>query len=933
MGNLGDGSTPDARAVLHGRRSECAILDQTVAAVRVGESRVLVVRGEAGVGKTALLEYAVAAAHDLRILRVVGVESERELPFAALHQLCAPLLNRVQQLPAPQRVALETAFGLRDGPTPDRFVVGLAVLTLLSARAEAEPLLCVVDNAQWLDRASAQAFGFLARRLSAEPVAVLFGIREIRPEISGLPELAIDGLRNGDARALLDSAVPARLDRGVRDRIVAETRGNPLALIELPRGLTATQFAGGLGLLEAPGRPDRIEAGFVDRIGRLSPGARLLLLVAAAETDGDPLLIWRAADRLGLPVGEAAASVQAEDLLVLGDRAVFRDPLVRSGVYRAASAEDRRAVHRALAEAIDASVDPDRRAWHLATAATGPDEAVATELEVAAGRAQARGGLAAAAAFLQRAATLSEGGEGHGRRAIASARASIDAGEFDDARQSLATAKLGPLTDLESAEVEALTGRIAFAAGPDRDAPALLLAAARRLEPLDPERARETYLTAWGAAVSAGQSAGDRLLAEIGRSALAVPRPRGDPRPVDLLLESLALLAVEGRAAAAGKLRSVSRVFAAGDVAVTDVLHWGWAAIAASNAVWDVETTRAISLRQIEVVREIGTLRQLPVHLSGLSTATVWTGAFAEVSSLIAEADAVAAATGSHLAPYAELRLRALRGREADASELITATLERAAHGGPGLPATSAHWAAAVLHNGLGHFEIAASAAWRATTNTGEPWVSVWALPELIEAAVRLGDDHTAWDAMTRLTAATEPCGTEEALGVAARSRALVSEGPAAEDGYVEALERLAATALRPESARTALVYGEWLRRRGRRADARIQLRTAFDLFAAIGMEAFAERAGRELSATGEPMRRRTGEMAAKEELTPQERQIALLVRDGLSNPEVGARLFLSSRTVEWHLRKVFTKLAISSRRQLREVIDGRGGALRTRDA
>jgi DNA-binding CsgD family transcriptional regulator len=897
---------------LQGRGSECALLDDLIAALRAGESRTLLLHGEAGIGKTALLNYAVASAADMRILHAAGVESEMELAFASLHQLCAPLLEAVAQLPPPQREALEVVFGRTEGPTPDRFLVGLAVLTLLSGAAEERPLLCVVDDAQWLDEVSAKTLAFVARRLLAEPVGLLLAARAPAGDLRGLPELEVLGLRNGDARALLRSGVTARLDERIRDRIVAETRGNPLALLELPRGLSIQQLAGGFGLLDAPRQalPTRLEESFQDRVQAIPAAARLLMLVAAAEPVGDPLLVWHAAERLGI---EMAAADATDGLLTIEESVRFRHPLVRSAVYRSAPVDQRRSVHLALAEATDREVDPDRRAWHLAAAVAAPDEAVASELERSAGRAQVRGGVAAAAAFLQRAVGLTADPGRRTERTLAAAELSFQAGELETAQRLLSVAESFPLDGFQAARATLLRGHVAFAAGLLGDAPRLLLNAATRIEPFDLDLARQTYLNAWAAAVGAGHLAEGDVLLEICRAVQALPSRAGAPLPLDLLLDGLALLITEGRAAAAPTLLRAGRAFAHGDLSVEDTLRWGWLAAAASTAVWDDEGRLAIAARTVQLVRDAGALAQLPVILTVLGTVTLLSGDFAGTAATIAEADSVAAATGSRVAPHIALRLLALQGREAEASALITATIEQA--GGQSITATNAHWAAALLYNGLGRYQEAAGSAQQATSNTFEPWISMWALPELVEAAARAGDAELARDALERLTETTQPSGTDWALGVEARSRALLSDGAIAEEFHLEAIDRLSRTQLRPELARAHLLYGEWLRREGRRSDAREQLRTAHHMFAAIGMAAFAERTRRELVATGETVRKRSAE--TRDELTPQEDQIVRLARDGLSNPEIGAQLFLSARTVEWHLRKVYMKLGISSRREL----------------
>ncbi|HYB30906.1 MAG TPA: AAA family ATPase [Solirubrobacteraceae bacterium] len=901
---------PGQHAALLGRAQECAALDDLVAAIRRGESRSLVLRGEAGIGKTALLEYLVESGSDLNVVRAAGVESEMELAYASLHQLCAPLLGQLKQLPAPQVAALRVVFGLSDGAPPDRFLVGLGVLSLLSEVAGERPLVCVVDDAQWLDLASALTLAFVARRLLAEPVGIVFATRESGQELRHLPELEVQGLRDRDARGLLRSAATLKLDSQVRDQIIVETQGNPLALLELPRGLTATQLAGGFGLVGAQTLSGRIEESFVRRLESLSDDARRLLVLAAAEPLGDPLLLLRAAERFGITV--SAVYPETDRLLSLEARVTFRHPLVRSAVYRTAAARERRAAHLALAEATDPVGDPDRRAWHLASAAAGPDEQVALELERSAGRAQARGGLAATAAFLERAVALTGDPARRADRALDAAEANLRAGAFDAALGLLAAAQAGPLDGFQHARLDLVRGHIAFASGLGREAPALLLGAARRLEPFDMELARETYLTAWGAAIFAG-SRGGGVLEEICRVVRALPPPQATRRPLDLLLDGLALLTTDGHAAATVALRHA--VNALTSLPVEDVLRWGWVATGASDAVWDDEATRTIAERHVQLVRDAGALAELPIHLAALGLAKVATGDFAGAASLIVESESVAAATGSPIAPYTLLRLRALRGSEAEASTPIATAIDRAAADGQGLAAAWAHWSAAVLYNGLGRHGEAAAAAQKATSNTLEPWAAMWALPELVEAAARSGDAELARDAFGRLAETTQPSGTAFALGIEARCRALVSDRAVAEDFYREAIDRLGCTLLRPELGRTHLLYGEWLRREQRRVDAREQLRAAHSLFRSIGMEAFDERARKELLATGEKVRERTVE--TRDELTAQEHQIARLAGEGLSNAEIGARLFVSPRTVEWHLRKIFSKLGIRSRREL----------------
>jgi len=916
-------SRPRAGATgLTDRLSERGALDRLVDAVLAGESRALVVRGEPGVGKSMLLDHLAgqASGSGCRVARAVGVQSEMELAFAGLHQLCGPMLDHLGKIPVPQHEALRTALGIAAGPPPDRFLVGLAVLSLLSEVAGERPLICLIDDVQWLDRASVQGLGFAARRLAADPVGLVFAAREPGADLAGLPGLEVTGLREDDARALLASALAGPLDARVADLIVAETRGNPLALLELPRGLSPADLAGGFGLPGAAPLAGWIEESFLRQLEDLPGQTRRLLQLAAADPSGDRSLVWRAAGRLGIPV-QAGAPAEEAGLVEFGGRVRFRHPLVRSAVYRSAPFPERQRLHAALAEVTDPIADPDRRAWHRAQATPGPDEEVAAELERCAGRAQARGGLAAAAAFLERAVALTAEPARHAERTLTAAQASLQAGAFGKTLGLLATAEAGPLDEFQHARVDLLRAQVAFASGLGSDAPPLLLKAARRLEPFDLELARETYLTAWRAAGMAGHLTGAGVFVEICRAAQALPPSPGNPRPLDLLLDGLARLTTDGRAAATPVLQRAAKALAG--LPVGDVLRWGSVAAGASSLVWDHEGMLATSTRQVQLARDAGAIALLPLYLAQLGIASTWMGDFAGSASIAAETDSVAAATGSRIAPFTLLRLRALQGREAEASALIASAIEQATAGGQGLAAAWAHWAAAVLYNGLARYEEAASAARHATSDTLNPWMSMWALPELVEAAARTGATGLARDALVRLAETTRPCGTDLALGIEARCRALLSDDAAAGDLYREAIDRLGRTRLRPEIARAHLLYGEWLRRGGRRTDAREQLRTAHSMLVAIGMGAFAERARRELIATGGKVRKRSVE--TRDQLTPQEEQIARLARDGLSNPEIGAQLFLSTRTVEWHLGKVFTKLGIGSRHDLKAALARRG--------
>jgi DNA-binding CsgD family transcriptional regulator len=901
-------------APLLGREREREVLDRLLDAVRGGRAGVSVVHGEAGVGKTALLDYAVEAARGFQTARTSGIEAEMELPFAAVQHLCSAFLELMDRLPQPQHEALGVAFGLITGPAPNPFLVGLAVLGLLAEAADEQPLVCVVDDAQWLDSASARALAFVAHRLLAEKIALLFATRELGDALAGLPDLRARPLGRRDARALLESVLPARLDERVLERIVAETRGNPLALLELPRGLSPTQLAGGFGVPATVPLFASIEAGYTQRLARLPRDARRLLLVAAADPVGDPALVWRAAARLGIPQS-AADTVESEDWLALSPRVLFRHPLVRSAVYGAARLNERRDVHRALAEATDPEADPDRRAWHRALAAATPDEEVACELERSAGRAQARGGLAAAAAFLERSIALTVDPARRVDRALAAARANLYAGAFDEALRLLPVAEAGSPDELQQAQAELLRGQIAFSSNIGSDAPPLLLSAARRLERFDVDLARETYLDAWGAAWFAGSLATAGDLLEVSRAARSAPPSTHPSRPFDLLLDGLALLITEGRAAAALALRRASNAFADAEIPAENSFRWTALPPIPSFVLWDDESWYAINARQLGLAREAGALARLPMGLITGAVIDAWSGEFAKAAEATAEADAIVEATGTRLAPYAGMLLVALQGREADGLALLESAINDAAAVGQGFAVQWGEFVKAILFNGLGRYDEALVAAQRASDDTPELFISSWALAELIEAASRSGAPGHAANALERITEDTAVAGTDWGLGIAARSRALLADGDAAQSLYREAIERLGRTRLAPELARAHLLYGEWLRREHRRLDAREELRTAHELFTDLGVKAFAERARLELQATGERARKRT--VDTLDQLTPQEAQIARLAGEGHTNREIAARLFISASTVEYHLRKAFRKLDVESRTQL----------------
>jgi DNA-binding CsgD family transcriptional regulator len=909
----------DAGSLL-GRQRELAVLERLLDTARGGHGAIIVVHGDPGVGKTALLEYAVDAGEDFRVVRTAGTEGEMKLDYAALQQLCSPIMSFVERLPDPQRDALEVAFGLSAGDASSPFLVGLAVLGLISEAAEEQPLLCVVDDAQWLDGASAGALAFVARRLLAERVALAFATRVVGGGLARLPELRVEPLGRRDARALLESVLPARLDESVLERIVAETGGNPLALIELPRGLSPAQLAGGFGLPAALPLSTGIEQSFTRRLARLPREGRRLLLLAAAEPVGDPGLLWRAAQQLGIPE-TAAHAVESEGLLKLDGAVVFRHPLVRSAVYGAADPNERREAHRALAAATDPDIDPDRRAWHRAQAVSVPDEEVADELERSAARAQARGGFAAAAAFLERAAMLTPAPVRRAQRALVAAQTKFRAGALDDAIGLLSSTEAGSLDELDSARVELLRAQIAFVSTHGRDAPALLLRAARRLAPLSQTLACETYLEALSAAMFAGR------LAAPGASALDVALAvKAGTRPsvlvgLELWLDGLATLFTDGYEAAVPILRRAHSGFDGDDMPASEQVRWKWLATVLSIHMWDDVRWQAISEAHVQIAREAGALGELPLALSQRVYAHLFAGELTTAALLIDEIRSASEATGSKLTPYGAVGLAALRGREPEAISLIDESRQDATRRGEGVGLSVLDWAQALLYNGLGRYDEARAAAMRVTEYPHDLSTSNWGMVELIEAAVRAGTPELAADARLRLAEMAKVSATDWAVGIAARSEALLAEDDRAEELYVEAADRLGRSRIAIDLARAHLLYGEWLRRQRRRTDARSQLRLAHGLFSEFGMEAFAERARVELEATGEHARSRTVDTLGQ--LTPQESQISRLVAQGHTNREIAAQLFISASTVEYHLRKVFRKLGVKSRTQLANRLRG----------
>ncbi|WP_405060019.1 LuxR C-terminal-related transcriptional regulator [Kribbella sp. NBC_01505] len=898
---------------LIGRQAECDALDQVVTAIRSGQSRALVVHGDAGVGKTALLGYLSHHATDCRVTRVSGVESEMVLSFSGLHQLCVPALHLLDRLPPPQSEALRTVFGLSSGPQPPSFLIGLAVLGLLAEAAETQPLLCIVDDQQWLDGCSAQILAFVARRLDAESVGLVFAAPAVDALLAGVTEFPVRGLTDQDSRRLVDDVLSGPIDAKVRDQLIAEAHGNPLALLELPRCLTPAQLAGGFGV---PGA-GTVEESFRRRVEAMPAETRRLLLVAAAEPSGNDALVRRAAGRLGIgPEAEAAAADAG--LAEFAPRIRFRHPLVRAAVYRSAPAAERREIHRVLAESTDAATDPDRLAWHRAEAAAGPDALVAAELEHSAGRARARGGFSAEAAFLRRSATLTIDPASRATRALAAAQAQLRTGAYDTAADLLAVAEGEQLTELQRAQADLVRAQLAFVTNRGNDAPPLMLAAAQRLEPIDLGLARATYLDALSAAIFAGRLAtpgGDVI--DVARAAAAAPQPLAR-RAADLVLDGSALYYRDGYAAGAEQLHQALAGFGS-DMSVDEELQLLWMATTTSMRLWDADRWEQLSERHLQLARQTGVLSDLALALTSHAYWTVFAGDLSEAAALTAEVETANEVTGGKLAPYGQLALAAFRGDRARTVALVESTKRDATLRGEGIGIAFAEWATAVLGNGLGRYQDAAEAAERACEDPRDALSMTLAPAELVEAAVRIGATDLAQRAGTALGEMAGATGTPWALGAHARAQALLSHGEQAERFYREALAHLGKTKLRVEVARTQLLYGEWLRRERRRTDAREALRTAHGMFESMGMTGFAERARRELQAAGGAARKRV--VPAQAELTAQETQIARMARDGLSNPEIATRLFISARTVQYHLRKVFTKLGITSRSQLDRVL------------
>ncbi|MGW3664708.1 helix-turn-helix transcriptional regulator [Streptomyces sp. NPDC005141] len=905
---------------LRGRTDQLVALEQTLAAAQAGNGTVLVLRGEAGIGKTSLLHYAATHAIGFHTVGVSGIESEMALPYASLQQMCAPILDGLHDLPAPQREALSVAFGLLAGKTANRFLVSLAVLDLLATAAEDHPLVCLIDDAQWLDETSMQVLAFVARRLEDTSVALIFALQEPGDDqTAGLPQLPVGGLSEPDARALLSSAVGVPLDPLVRDQIVAEAHGNPTALLHLPHTLAPIELAGGFWLPRTHSLDSVLENAFHQQFRLLPQDSQQLLQTAAAEPTGDVGLLFRAAAAQGIAVAAAAVPAEASGLVEFGIRVCFHHLLVRSAIYRKMPAPNRRAVHRALAEATDLDLDPDRRAWHRAHAANQPDESVATDLERSVGRAQRRGGVAATASFLRRSAELTPNPERRSTRALAAARVEIDAGGVDQAHTLLAAAEAGPLDALQHARLERMRARLDFSQTRGSTAPPLLLESARRLASLDPDSARDTLLEAVGAATFAGRLNEERVQEEVVAAVRAGPSSVM-PRTVDVLLDSVAGLSIDGYPACAEDLkRALHAVRQEQEPAVLeDRPCFGLASslIPGSLALelWDDEAWEELAAGAVKGARAAGRLAILPIALNDQACFHIYAGEFDTAAAEIAEATAISAVTGNPAVIHASLVLGGWKAQQPQGLDLVETTVKEASVRGEGRALGLAEYATAVQYNGLGRYDAALVAATSACRYE-DLGTYGWALVELIEAACRSDQPATAAAALAELAERTRAGGTAWARGTEACSQALLSDGRAAESLYQEAIEAFGHCRIAIQLARARLLYGEWLRRENRRQESRAHLRSAYEAFSQAGADCFAERARRELSATGDSARTRTA--GADLELTSQETQIARLAEEGNTNAEIANQLFISPRTVEWHLGNVFAKLGVSSRRHL----------------
>ena len=898
-----------------GRDRELEALESFRETLMSGSSAALVVHGEAGIGKTTLLERFRTTQTSCQVLSISGTESEMELPWAALHQLCTPLLVHLEGIPGPQRAALETAFGTSAEGAAEPFLCGLAVLALLTDAAARSPVICAIDNADALDQASLKTLGFVGRRLLAESVGLLFVTRDVPADLARLPAIHIAGLADDDAGALLDTVTRAELDPAVRRQLIAETYGNPLAIVELARHGHLRRLAGGYQMPDGAPIAGQIEASFLETARALDPAAQRVLLLAAAEPTGDAALLRRAALGTGLEL--PAEDEALRRLVSLQPTVRFRHPLVRSAIYAKASDGDRRAAHRALADAFEPADDPVRRVWHLAQSLDGPDAAMAEALERTADSVQKRGGSAAVAAFLARAAALTPDAASRARRELGAARARLQSGDPDGALSLLSLAEARGLDARLSAHAQLLRGQLSFHTTRGGEAPDLLLAAARALAPCDPALSRDTYLAARNAAVFAGSLASGENVGSIARAILA-EAPVVDPAgPADLLLRAAAQLDAYGPAHAARAVRTATRALLAEGLP-NDQLGLLWTAGGLAMDTFDDQGMVTLQEAALDIARRDGRLEMTVLAAVNFGGVKQRRGDLPGATALFQEAIAICEAIGAPPPRSTLLGIPAQTGDLEQFNEMAESIVEAATDTHEGYVLTLAHGLAARVHLAHRQYRTALDCCHKALAAGLFTMVWVYAL-DYAESAARAGDDAEVAEARDYLDTITAAADTAWARALRALSRALLDDSVDPEPLYRESVAEFTATGQIPCSARAQLLFGEWLRRAGRRQESRIQLRSASQLLSSSGCAAFATRARRELSRLGEKTRRQP---CLNDELTPQELQVAEMAAVGLSNREIAQRLYLSHRTVGAHLYRIYSKLGITSRTQLHLVLE-----------
>jgi DNA-binding CsgD family transcriptional regulator len=856
----------------------------------------------------------------MHVLRLAGIESESEFGYAALHRLLSPSLAAADGLPARQRDALESCFGVVGNAPADRFVVGLAALSLLAAVAARQPLLCIVDDAQWLDRESLDTLAFVGRRLHADGIALLFAVRRTStsqgPPFDGLPVVGIEGLREDAALALLARVAQRSIDAEVARRLIAETNGCPLAVIELTAELGPEQLAGGDVLQTPLTISSRLENHFLRQVRALPDETQTFLLIAAADSSGEPALVWRAAMMLELSPAAADPAVSAE-IIAVAPRISFRHPLIRSAVIGGSAAPQRAKVHRTLAALCEGDGNADARAWHLAAAATGTDESVASELEDRGAHARASGRYATEAAFYSRAAALTPSPDRRAERLLAAAQAHVTAGAHQAAAAALADARPHLASRVLEANAQRLDAALHSYSLPN-DMPARLLTTARALEEFDVRLARDTYAEALEAVLVSGQLTNEIAMADVGRAALDAPRLDSDPTFADFMIDAFGTRLAIGHVEAAPMMRRAIDLHVHGASRAAGIVRSATLGNIAAADVWDADGFGAIAHRLEPIERDHGALDPLRITLGALGHFEMWQGNFALADDYHSEATEIAGILGADRRPWDLLKVELLawQGREEEtrrAVDILTGSLMRAA--GAGVTVNLGRLSLGLLELALQNYADAFDALWPLFEDDVPPQGSQ-CLAEIVEAAVGCGRSSHARAAFERLDERARASESIWARGLRERSAALLADGDHAEEHHQAAIAALSATVVKTDLARAHLLYGEWLLGQARRPEAREQLRAAYDLFDGMQARAFGGRATRALEQAGSAPRARA-ERAGRD-LTSQEHQIARLAVTGATNNEIAAALFLSPSSVDYHLRKVYRKLGITSRRQLR---------------